>query len=396
MNSRTGSRSGFAWKRVLKTLVAAAACSATAAALADAREQAIRIHDRIAGVPPTKEVLDRMTLMIENGDARGAALEATEDRHFYTVTLKNFAAPWTNRDQSPFVPLNDYTTLVIGLVKDDLPFDQILYGDVLYYGRGVAPAPSASDNAHYEALERRMNDPSFDPANDLRQTSQSAMYPLPSDATAGAITTRAAAEAFFIAGTNRAMFRFTLLNHLCVDLEQVLDTSTIPDRIRQDVSRSPGGDSRVFMNNCIGCHAGMDPLTQAFAYYNFNPATGRIEYTPGVVQPKYFNNAETFADGYVTPDDRWDNYWRDGRNALLGWSPLLPGSGNGAKSMGRELAASEAFAQCQVKKVFKNVCLRDPVDGDDWRQIELMTQDFRGGYNLRNVFAESAAYCRGE
>ena len=80
MNSRTGSRSGFAWKRVLKTLVAAAACSATAAALADAREQAIRIHDRIAGVPPTKEVLDRMTLMIENGDARGAALEATEDR----------------------------------------------------------------------------------------------------------------------------------------------------------------------------------------------------------------------------------------------------------------------------------------------------------------------------
>ena len=66
------------------------------------------------------------------------------------------------------------------------------------------------------------------------------------------------------------MFRFTLLNHLCMDLEQVHDTSITPDHIRQDVSRSPGGDSRVFLNNCIGCHAGMDPLAQAYAYYNYD------------------------------------------------------------------------------------------------------------------------------
>ena len=31
----------------------------------------------------------------------------------------------------------------------------------------------------------------------------------------------AAAAMFFVAGTNRAMFRFTLMNHLCTDLEQV-------------------------------------------------------------------------------------------------------------------------------------------------------------------------------
>ena len=398
MNSRTRSRSGsgLGWTGVLKTLAAAAAFGVTAVALAGPREQAQRMHDRIAGVPATDTVLDQMTQMIENNNPLGAALEATRNRHFYTVTLKNFAAPWTNRDQSPFVPLNDYTTLVIGLVKDDLPFDQILYGDLLYYAPSVSPAPSASSNAHYEALERRMNDPGFNPETGIVQSTQSSFYPLPANATAGAMTTRAAAEAFFIAGTNRAMFRFTLINHMCVDLEQVLDTSTIPDRIRQDVSRSPGGDSRVFMNNCIGCHTGMDPLTQAFAYYNFDPVSGSIEYTPGIVQPKYFNNAETFADGYVTPDDRWDNYWREGRNALLGWSWLLPGSGNGAKSMGQELAASEAFAQCQVKKVFKAVCLRDPVDGDDRAHIEQMTENFKGGYNLRNVFAQSAVYCRGE
>jgi len=377
--------------------LAAAAIGAASAALAGPREQAQRIHDRLTGVPPSDAVLSQMATHIQNGNPLEAALLATRDRHFYTVTLKNFAAPWTNRDQSPFVPLNDYTTLVIGLVKDNYPFDQVLYEDVLYEGSGVSPPPSAASNAHYEALERRMLDPDFDPVAGLTRTTQSSVYGLPPNATAGAMTTRAAAEAFFIAGTNRAMLRFTLLNHMCVDMEQLQDTSIVPDRIRQDVSRSPGGDSRVFNNNCIGCHAGMDPLAQAFAYYNFDEATGSIEYTPGVVQPKYFNNADTFADGFVTPDDSWDNYWREGRNALLGWSPFLPGSGQGAKSLGQELAASDAFAQCQVQKVFQAVCLRPPANASDHQQIAAMTASFKSSnYNLRNVFAESAVYCMGD
>ena len=71
------------------------------------------------------------------------------------------------------------------------------------------------------------------------------------------------------------MFRFTLLNHLCHDMEQVHDTSRPPDRIRQDVTRSPGGDSSLFLNNCIGCHSGMDPMAQAFAYYDFDETQGR-------------------------------------------------------------------------------------------------------------------------
>ena len=131
----------------------------------------------------------------------------------------------------------------------------------------------------------------------LTRTTQSGASGLPANATAGVMTTRAAAEAFFIAGTNRAMFRFTLMNHMCRDMEQVQDTTRPPDRIRQDVSRSPGGDSRVFLNNCIGCHSGMDPMAQAFAYYDWDETAGRIVYTPGVVRPKYFNNDTTFAPG---------------------------------------------------------------------------------------------------
>jgi hypothetical protein len=192
------------------------------------------------------------------------------------------------------------------------------------------------------------------------------------------------------------MFRFTMVNHMCNDMEQVHDPKLIPDRIRQDVSRSPGGDSRLFFNNCVGCHTGMDPLTQAFAYYNFDETSGSIEYTPGVVQPKYFNNDANFEYGYRTPDDSWDNYWREGQNQFLGWSPSLTGSGSGAKSMGEELANSDAFASCQVKKVFRAVCLREPEDAADRFQVSQMVTSLQAGYRMKQTFAEAAVYCMGQ
>ncbi|MDX1698626.1 MAG: hypothetical protein R3308_10085, partial [Thiohalobacterales bacterium] len=280
------------------------------------------------------------------------------------------------------------------MIRDDVPFDQVLSADILYRGDPALPIPdySMTDNAHYEALENQ----GHDLMTALVQTQQSTETTLPASATAGVMTTRGAAESFFILGTNRAMFRFTLMNHLCNDLEQVKDTSRAADRIRQDVSRSPGGDSRIFLNSCVGCHAGMDPLAQAFAYYNFNEATGSIEYTDGQVQPKYGINADTFRYGFVTPDDSWDNYWRSGQNALLGWDPNLPGSGSGAKSLGVELAGSRAFASCQVKKVFENVCLREPGNAADRNQVETITDNFiAGNYNMKSVFAETAVYCMG-
>lgn len=389
-------RGGIAALRGIGTVVVllALALLHLPVAHADERSQAKRLHDRIAGVPPSAAVLDDMAADIAAGRALDAAYTAMENRSFYDVTLKNFAMPWTNRDQTAFAPLNDYVATVIGMVRDDVPFDGVLSDDILYVGSGAGvPAYSPSSNAHYEALEASGSNLK----TALVRTTQSAASGLPADATAGVITTRAAAQAFFVAGTNRAMFRYTLLNHLCVDLEQVQDATRPPDRVRQDVSRSPGGDSRVFLNSCVACHAGMDPLVQAFAYYDYDATAGRMLYTPGQVRPKYFNNDQTFRPGYSTPDDHWDNYWRQGRNALLGWDPALPGSGQGAKSLGRELAGTERFARCQVEKVFRNVCFRAPSDAQDRARVEAMTNSFRAnGYRLKRVFAEAATYCIGD
>ena len=359
------------------------------------RRQAKRLHDRLAGIPPEETVLDDMEAQLMAGNAIDAAMIAIEHEAFYNVTLKNFAAPWTNREQNVFTPLNDYTATVIGMVRDEVPFNRLLSADLVYVGdTGLGlPAYSMSNNRHYESIEAQ----GIDLKANLVAVAQSSVTALPADATAGIMTSRAAAEAFFIAGTTRAMFRFTMLNHLCNDLEQVKDSSRSPDRIRQDVSRSPGGDSRLFLNSCIGCHSGMDPLAQAFAYYNFDETSQRLQYTPGSVQPKYFINANTFKYGYVTADDRWDNYWRNGQNALLGWDGGLPGTGYGAKSMGEELANSEAFARCQVKKAFETVCLREPGNAADRIQIDTTTTNFKAdNYNMKTAFAEVAVYCMGD
>ena len=362
------------------------------------REQAKQLHDRLAGVPPTAAVLQAMEDAINPalpGNANTAAYIAMDNVNFFNVTLKNFAAPWTNRDQSIFVPLNDYIATVIGMIRDDRPFNTLLSDDITYVGRAgvVAAAPSSNNNAHYEQLEAN----NVNLRDELQMVAQSSVQGIPASATAGVMTSRAASEAFFVAGTNRAMFRFTLMNHLCNDMEQMHDPNLPPDRIRQDVSRSPGGDSRLFLNNCIGCHTGMDPMAQAFAYYNYDEAAGALQYTAGNVQPKYFNNDLNFPQGFATPNDNWDNYWRKGQNSYLGFDPALSGSGQGAKSLGEELGNSHAFAACQVKKAFRAVCLRDPEDATDRSKVDEIISTFRGtGYQMKQVFADSAVHCMGQ
>ena len=123
--------------------------------LAGSREQAKRIHDRLTGAPPTEAVLDRMVAEIAT-DPVAAAMIAIDGpnnpnaKHFYNVTLKNFATPWTNRDQSVFEPLNDYTAMVIGMIRDDVPFNQLLSADFMYVGNGPV---SDTSNQHFEDLE---------------------------------------------------------------------------------------------------------------------------------------------------------------------------------------------------------------------------------------------------
>jgi len=365
------------------------------AASADDIDLARRIHDRLVGIPPDDATLATMVMHIGNGDVDLAADVAMQNPVFYTTYLKNWITPWTNEDQTVFAPLNDYTATVIGMIRDDVPFNEVLSADVVYVGTGASGEPnySQTDNLHYEFLEANNVDLS-DPAL-FEQRTQSGLpgSQMAAADTAGIMTTRAAGEAFFSGGTNRAMFRFTSMNYLCRDLEDLLDITRPGDRIRQDVSRSPGGDSEIYLTTCFGCHAGMDPLAGAFAYFEWDDAATRVVHTPGNVQPKYLINANTFPFGYVTIDNRWDNYWRNGPNSSMGWRAAASG-GYGPKSMGAELASSQAFSTCQVEKVFQHVCFRPPNSQADRDAINAIITEWEANdYNLKLVFARVAEHC---
>ena len=84
-------------RALLATVATAVALAALPSgnALAGTREQAMRIHDRLNGAPPTQTVLDTMQAQIVAGNSTGAAMTAIADPNglFYSVVLKNFVTP---------------------------------------------------------------------------------------------------------------------------------------------------------------------------------------------------------------------------------------------------------------------------------------------------------------
>ncbi len=374
---------------IRKLLIISLAC-ASFTSMAGPREQAIKLHNRLAGVPPTASVLNQMTNLITAGEEIAAARVAIENPYFYNVKAKNWIKTWTNEARTNRAPLNDYVATVLGVIRDERPFHEILSADILYVGRpGLANVDDYADNNndHYEDLENR----GFDLKAELVPRTQSAMNNLAQ--TAGVITTRAAGEAFFSAGTNRRMTRFLFMNFLCHDFEALHDI-TIPDiYVRRDVERDPGGDSRTYKNTCVGCHAGQDALGGAFAYFDY---TGnRVVYQAGNVRNK-INNNNYFPDGHVVTNDSWVNLWTTGQNSTLGWGPLT--SGNGARSFGQMITQAQAFGKCMAQRSFEMACTRAPMTQEEKDLVTSLGQEFMtvDNYNMKTLIAKVAVNCMGE
>jgi hypothetical protein len=355
--------------------------------MAGPREQAWKLHNRLAGIPPKQDVLNDMSAAISQGDPEAAARIAMENPSFYNITLKNWIKPWSNRDQTPRVPMNDYVATILGVIRDDSPFDKILYDDIIYIvDDATLPVYSNTDNNHYRNAETQ----NLDFMDTLVVRKQSDITGTPAAGIAGVTTTRNAGENYFSAGTNRRVNRFIFMNYLCKDYEDLHDI-TIPDfRVARDVERNPGGDSRTYKNRCVGCHAGQDGLRGAYAYYNFTG--GRLAYTPGQVQGK-MNQNNYFPQGFVTTNDGWINLWATGQNASVGWRGAT--SGTGAQSIGMMFAKSKAFSQCMARKVFKLVCMKDAVNPDDVTKITALATEFESNnkYSMKDLIAKTSVGC---
>ncbi len=148
--------------RATHAAIAALCVVAAAASHAGPREQAKRIHDRLAGVPPSAAVLDRCRRRSRPATRSAPRRQAMQNPAFYNTTVRELATPWTNRDRSVYAELNDSTATVIGMVRDDVPFDQVLYGDIVYVGsdsRDARWSTRRPTTTHYLELQQQPRRP---------------------------------------------------------------------------------------------------------------------------------------------------------------------------------------------------------------------------------------------
>lgn len=359
--------------------------------IAGNKEKAYRLFSRLNSTPPTQDKLNQVTNLIAQNKNKEAAMLVMNEDNFYNLSLKNWIKSWSNVERTPRVPLNDYVSTVVGIIRDDIPFDQVLYGDHLYIATNTPTnitiaAYNKANNTHYEDLEKnRLSLKTY-----LTRVSQSEVTGI--SATAGVITTRAAGKAFFSAGTNRRMTRFLFINYLCRDFEAVHDTN-VPDYwVRRDVERNPGGDSRAYKNQCVGCHAGQDGLGGAWAYYDF--VNGEVKYTPGQVTAKI--NKNVHYDQHQVTDDSWENMWAQGQNSNLGWPSTT--TGRGARELGMMLSRTRAFSECMAQRSYEKFCLKKSLTDAEKTKIRALADIFQkdANFNMKNLIAETSILCLGE
>lgn len=364
---------------------------ASPAAKADNLLQSQRLYENLNGIPAKDETLNQMVSHLEAGDGISAALLAIDDPEgmFYDSVLRRLANVWANENRAARFELNDMTATVIGMVRDGKPFNQLLSSDLVYIADDASlPEYSLNNNDHYNELAEK----NLRLKDILVATKQSDLTNLPKDAVAGLLTTRGFAKAYYIDGTNRAALRFTVFNFLCRDMERLTDTSRPDFRVRQDVSRNPGGDASTYKTKCVGCHAGMDALAGAFAYYDYN--NDRLTYFPIRPDPKYFVNNDNFPQGFVTQDDSWVNLWVDGPNKVLGFRGIP--KGKGVKSFGRMITQTEQFSKCMASEALVAVCRADPEDIAVQNVRDILAASFeQDDYNMKNLFASAALSCSG-
>ncbi len=400
MKRRTVMWSRFLYIGLLNILVIGVVSIFCDQAEATPMTQARTMHMRIASVPPSATVQANMAAAIASNRPEDAAMMAINSPYFYNVTVKNLIKPLTNEDEQVLVPLNDMVATVVGMVRDDVPFDQVLYGDILYTGsdalvaaNGNIEAYAADENDHYEDMESESVDLSDNTL--LVRRVQSAMNGITD--TAGIMTTRAYGAAFLDMGTNRAAVRWAFLNFLCNDMEQLSDTTVSDSLVRRDVDRSPGGSPSTYTGTCKGCHAGMDAFASAFNFVDYQD--DQVTETTGTVAPKV-NNIQSFTLVPLQTNNNWENRWTTGSNARLQFSGAT--SGSGIRSFGQMLSQTGEFNRCMAKRVFKQVCLREPVlnasaTNSEVAKIQTLADRFRSSnYNMKTLVAATAAGCMGE
>lgn len=391
----------FASGILVTLLLSMPAFSAGTDDLSKARAQVTFVFKRLTGTPPLAADVNTWAAgLVAAADKQAylsdvVAKAASENDKFYAITVLDFAQLEANKENAlndDAGTLNDLTATIVGLVRDEKDYRSILHDDVIYVPTGATYA--AGSNAIYDTLYTSVKNGTAALGTSLSPALQSAVTGLPVQA--GIFTLRGFGSKYYEAGTNRGPVRFSFMNYACRDMEDVSDVSRSDVFVRRDVDRAPGGDPTKYRTECVGCHAGMDPLSKAFAYYDFVPGANAAALAPITIGTapvaKTNRNNDVFPGGAVVSDDAWLNLWIDGTNGSLGWDAAKK-SGNGAKSYGEMLAATKMFPECMAKRVYKTVCLKEGTTASDKASIAKLAADFSKNFNMKELFKDTAVEC---
>lgn len=396
----------------------------TAAAPDALTQKALDIYSRLTGVKtaPSNPIIDRMVRELASGNVQDAAAIVTnEDSKFLNITVRDFAAKMSNRDQTVNTPLNDFVATVVGATRDDLDARRLLWDNITYMAdpaQAGVPTDMVNDilrsNNHYQALD----DGRFDLNRVLVRRDQQFVFngtsavanPQPS----GLLTSRQWLMEHAIAGTNRRLIEYTFKIFLCSPMESIADASGPEDVIGPDIDRVPGGSATKFQTNCKACHTIMDGFRPAFARWTFGGGYAKHAYVvpnlapagdendpmvPGMqefpdirnISAKINRNQDVYPDARLVRDDRWVNnaiYNANKINLAFDQSnPSIMG-GSGTQSFGRAISSSKKFGRCMAERVFKQVCKRDVVNTDN-TAINEAADEFMNranNYNLKFLF----------
>ncbi len=339
------------------------------------------IHNRIAGVPPAAKTLALMIAHLQRGERDAAVRLATADQDFYNLRLRSMFSLWASVSGDVGADLNDMVATLIGMVRDDVPFNTALSADIIYVGalsnNNSCTPYSSTSNDHYRCWQ------DHNLKRVLQRRQQSALRVAPASI-AGILSTRGFAESYYAAGTNRRATAFVFKNFLCREMETLHDVTVNDGYVRQDVNRTPGGDARLFRQRCVGCHAGLDALSGWNVRYDYRD--GQMIYS-NAVQNKIIRNV-LFSRGNPPRDDSFVNLWTSGQNSNLGWQ--APHSGNGARAWGQMITASRGFATCMASQVYEQICFRQA----DKATVASLADGFvANNYNMRELFVTTAVSC---
>jgi len=330
---------------------------------------------------------------------------ATEQDGFYNVTLRHWAAPFGNRDETYLLEFNDLIAMIIGTVRDDRDFREILYENFNYVGpteteSGTALGQaSAVNNNHYINLERNgVNYAQTLTRREVQHTDPKILFNLagaeftevPDIDIAGVLTSQTFIGSHADAGTNRRLVEYSFGVFLCKPISELADPLVSDHLIRRDVERLPGGDVSTYQTSCRGCHGGMDALANAFFYYGHSGARSVAYYHSSVAASriyKYVLNRNVYPQGNVTTSNEFVNLWTERHNASLGWRG--PTEGEGVKAFGKMLANSRAFSDCMARRIFTYVCSRGPTAEEEATLSDLADAFEASDYDLKVVFQQA-------